>query len=288
LKKAEKKRLAEDFGFSLAMLRSNKELSRLFDRAVDQTWAPDRFVAAVRSTKWYKRNSESERNAQVQKKADPATYKANVKQTAARVRILARELGSQAPSERLGKIAENAYKNGWDDNQLRRLLSDTIRYGNDGRMEGQAGEWERQWREYAKQMGVTRSRKWYRNQARRAVKGTATPEEIQANIMRQAQSAYPQFKGRIQAGETLEDIAEPYRQVAGELLERDPEAFGLRASLMQRALNQRNKDGQPTSMNLENFRDLVRQDSRWKYTDNAKEAGDATVRALGQMFGKIS
>src|SRR5690606_40066207 len=58
--------------------------------------------------------------------------------------------------------------------------------------------------------------------------------------------------------DALPIFAEPYRQVAGELLERDPEAFALRNSLMQRALNQRNKDGQPTSMNLENFKDLVR------------------------------
>lgn len=287
MKKSEKRRLAEDFGFSLAFLRSNKELSKIFDRAVENTWDPARFVSAVRSTKWYKNNSEAQRNAQLQRKADPASYEANVAQTAARVRILARELGSQASAERLGDIARRAYNQAWDDNQLRRFLADTVRYADDGRMEGQAGEWERQWREYATQMGVERSRKWYRDNAQRAVRGTRTPEEIQSDIMRQAQSTYPQFSKRIQGGETLYDIAEPYRQIAGELLERDPSAFGIRNSLLQKGLNMR-KDGQPSSMTLEEFKDVVRQDSRWKYTDNAKEAGDAVVRSLGTMFGRIS
>lgn len=284
---ANNRKLAEDYGFNLAMLRSNKELNRLFKKAVDETWAPDRFIAKVRGTKWYKRTSEQRRNAQLQEKADPATYKANVKQTNARVRILARELGSQASGERLGRIAERAYRNGWDDNQLRRLLADTIRYADDGRLEGQAGEWERQWREYAKQMGVVRSRKWYMLQARKAIRGGVTPEEVQGNILSQARSTYPQFAGRMRAGETLEEIAEPYRQIAGELLERDPSAFGLRADLMQKAMNGR-KDGQPTSLTLEEFKDVVRQDARWVHTDNAKSAADSVVKSLGQMFGKIS
>lgn len=285
---AKKKELAESYGFNLGMLRSNPELNRLFEKAVDETWAPDRFVAAVRGTKWYKKTSESARNAQVQKRSDPATYNANVQQTGARVRILARELGSQASSSALGKIAEQAYQNGWDDNQLRRMLSSTIKAAGDGRMEGQAGEWERQWREYAASMGVNNSRDWYTRQARRAIKGTATPEEIQANITRQAQSRYPHLAGRMDAGETLADIAEPYRQMAGEILERPAELFNLNNAMVQKALNSRDGRGQPTTMTLFEFQDELRKDSRWKYTDNAKSAADGVAKALGQMFGKIS
>lgn len=283
-----KQLLAESYGFSAAMLNSNPELKRLFNKAVKENWAPDMFVARVRGTKWYKKTSETVRNAQVQKKSDPGTYKAQVDQQNARVTILARELGSQMPAKAIRKMAETAYQHGWDDNQLRRHLAASVRRTSAGLLEGQAGEWERQWREYAGSMGLSYTPYQYGTWARKATKGSMTPEDVLGLMQHAAKSRYPQFAGRIAKGESMDDIAQPYRQTIGELLEVDPASIPLSGRLLQKGLNQRTKKGDPTSMPLYKFEDVVRQDPRWRQTDNAKKSGDEMVRQLGTLFGKVA
>lgn len=278
--------LAAQYGFALSVLNSNSELSRLFNRAVRETWTPDRFIAQVRGTTWYKKNSESERAAQIQKAADPASYQQGLQQVKARVRLLATEYGAVVNSNILNRISSMAYTQNLDDNQLRRQLANYVKF-TDGRLIGQAGQAEREFRSYADAMGIGVSNAWIKTRASRVVRGSTTVEDALSELTQKASSRYPQFKDRFKAGETLEDIAAPYKQSVADILEINPEAIKIRDKIIQKGLSAPTESGKPPrEMALWEYEDTLRRDSRWKYTDNANAQMADVASTLGQFFGK--
>lgn len=280
--------LSEQYGFAYSMLRSNDELYSLFKRAVSQTWDQDRIMTEVRGTKWYRRNSESQRNAEALKATDPATYKQGLQQQRVRVRMMAVELGARISSKRIRELADHVYAGGWDDNQLRQTLGRFIRF-TDGRMMGQAGAMTQEWNQYADQMGMKYGHGQMKVWASRVAQGKMTPQDVLSRIQEAAASKYVGFADRIKAGETVASVAEPYKQSMAEVLELNPEDLNIRTSKwLKRALMAKNADGRPEPMALWEFEDKLRHDPRWNSTDNAQDTLMETGRQVLRDFGLTS
>lgn len=279
--------LAANYGFAMAVLNSNPELKKLFDKAVAQTYTPERFQAELRNTQWFQKNGEAWRNAAIQKSADPATFKANVNQVRTRLGMVAVELGARAPGGALDKMAETAYMFGWDDNQIRRSLSQYVSH-TDGRLLGQAGQMEREIRAYADQMGLgissARATRWIET----IIAGRGTFDDFKAQIAKESASAFPHLADRINAGETLADIAEPYRQTMAQLLEVNPEGLSLKDPTIRKALAFTDQSGKPVMRTLYDFENDLRSDKRWLKTKNAQDAALGTVNRVLRDMGVIS
>lgn len=274
--------LAARYGFAVAVLNSDPELKALFKKAVAATWTPERFQAEIRASKWYQTHGEAWRNAVTQKAADPATYASNLEQVKARLGILASELGAVMTGDILTDMAESAYMFGWDDNQLRQSMSTYVEY-TDGRLLGQAGQWEDQLREYAAAMGVTISDETILNNVQAAVAGESTISDALGNIKQVAKSAFPHLAERLDAGETVKDIASPYMQSMSSLLEMSPSQVSLQDPTIRQALAYTTQTG-PALRTLYDFENDLRKDSRWKKTKNAQdEAMNKTNRVLSDM-----
>lgn len=275
--------LASQYGYAMAVLDSNPELKNLFKTAVAETWTADKFQAKLRATNWYKTTSETARNAQVLKSTDPKTYTANVAQVRSRMTILASEYGAQITQSALSKLAESAYQFGWDDNQIRQRMASYIKFSK-GTMQGAAGQWEREWRSYADDMGLSYSNKQLASWAKTVASGNATVEDVKARIAQAAQAAFPHLKDRIQAGETIATIAEPYRQSMSTLLEINPEAVTMKDPTIRKALAAKGADGKVTTATLYDFEIGLRNDKRWLKTNNAQdEVMNTTRRVLTDM-----
>lgn len=279
--------LAARYGFALAVLNSDPELKGLFNKAVSQTWTADRFQAELRATKWYQTHGEAWRNAAIQKAADPATYNNNVAQVRARLGMMASEVGSLASPSALDSMAQTAYQFGWDDNQLRLHLAASIQYEN-GRLQGQAGQWEADWREYAASQGLNYSDAQYEHWARVVGKGEATSQDVISQMRETAASAFPHLADRLRAGETVQSIAEPYRQTMASLLEMNPDAIGLSDPSIKKALASKDDKGQPALKTLWQFENDVRSDERWLKTQNAQNQAMSVTRKILNDFGLVS
>lgn len=278
--------LAAQYGFTLAVLKSDSELYSIFKKATSQTWSASRFQAEVRASKWYQNHSEAWRNAAIQKEADPETYAARLSQVKVRVGMMATEYGASMTSKALNSLAEKAYQLGWDDNQLRRQLATYVWY-TDGRMLGQAGQIETELRDYAASMGVKVSDSTILAQTRRAIKGVATVEEAMSSIRETAISAFPHLADRLRQGETVEEIASPYKQTMASLLELNPTAITLSDPTLRGALAQKSDKG-PVLQTLYDFEDSLRKDKRWLKTQNAQDAGIGVASGLLRDWGLIS
>lgn len=276
--------LAAQYGFALATLHSDKELSRWFNKAVKENWTPDRMQAELRATDWYQDHSDTWRKAVAQKAADPKTYQAQVAQVKTRIAMMASEYGAVISGKTLAQFAENAYQLGWDDNQVRNNLGTYVNYTSKGTLTGAAAGYEDDVRAYARSMGVRLSDASILSNVRHVVEGRSTIDSVKATIQKTAASAFPQFADRLEAGETLQDIASPYQQTMASILELNPQALDVYDPTIRGALSSKTADGKPAAKTLYDFEQDLRSDKRWLKTDNARDSlVDTGSQVLKQM-----
>lgn len=277
--------LAEQYGWAQAVLNSDPELAKLFKEAVAGQWSPERFQAKLRATKWYQSRSESARQADILKKADPQTYNANVEQLMAEMRQQAGQLGATLDEGKLRWRAEQAYRLGWNQVQITSVLAQYVT-AKDGVMKGVAGQTAEALRAAAYANGVRYSDDWFVKAAKSVVSGNTSPEDWEQQIRKQAASAWPTFSEQIMAGQNMMDVASPYRQSMSALLEINDADVDLFDPTIRSALARRDpKTGQATAQSLWEFENGLRKDTRWLKTNNARESLMGVTRAVLSDWG---
>lgn len=283
--------LAASYGWAYGFLKSNKELRGLFDRAVKDSWSADKFQAKLRDTNWWKKNSDTMRKAQAEKQTDPATYNAKVSAVKVQVQQLAAEMGASIPPGKLGKIVEQVITTGLDEAGLRNVLGGYITFQKNGStLNGEAGQYENNIRQFAYTNGVSLDKQAIKNQAQLIARGMATEQDFKNQIVNQAISLYPGYAQQLQAGQTMMDIASPYMQTMAEDLEIPYTQIKLTDPLIKRALNGVNNQGKPVGLDATSFQQLIRNDPRWRKTSGAQDGVMATglkvLRDMGMIGGQ--
>ena len=102
----------------------------------------------------------------------------------------------------------------------------------------------------------------------------ASLEDFNQKIRNYAKAAVPEWaKKLIDQGSDLTDIISPYRATMADELELPYTSIDVTDSVIQNALS--------SNMSLAEMRKQLRQDSRWQYTDRAKESvSDAALKVL--------
>lgn len=277
--------LAQQYGFAWSVLNSNAELKALFNKAVEIGYEPDKFIAELRSTDWYQNNSETWRSAQILKSADPATYNSQVQQVRTRMNMMASEMGANV-WQVLDKMAESAFQLGWDDNQIRQALSQYINITGDA-VYGQANQWMEELRARALDQGIRLGDETMQNWVRRIAGGYETLDGYLSEVNEMAVSAYPHLAERLRAGQTVADIASPYRQTMAALFERVPDEVSLWDPTIRSAMSQIGQDGKPNLQSLHDFEVGLRKDTRWLKTANARDAAMGTTRKILSDWGLV-
>lgn len=272
---------AANYGWSFAFLNSIPEVKKIFDQAVAGTWSADKFQASLRDTNWWKTNSDTMRQAQMAKKTDPATWNATMEATKLQVQMLASEMGAAVPTGQLAKIADSVASSGMDEDQIRQVLGQYVTFSKDGTMTGEAGMHAYTMKQFAHANGISIDDQTLKNQAALVVKKLATTQDFESQIREQAKSAYPGYAAQIDAGQNMQDIAQPYIQTMAKELEIPATSLDMQDPTIKSAMNGLNKDGKPTGKNLLDFETQLRNDPRWSKT---KGAQDQTMQVANQVL----
>lgn len=278
---------AELYGFVEALLDSNKELRKLFDRAVKGQWTADKFQAELRDTKWFKTHSASEREFLTLRFGDPKTAKQKLDQAYVKVRQMAAQLGLVESPDLLKKMnswAYNVVAKGWDEGMLRNEIGKFVYFNKS--LQGEGGETQMKLKELAYDMGVTMSSSWYAEKSRNVIRGLATIQDYEDEIRKQAKAMYPQFSKQIDAGQTVAEIASPYLQSMQNILELPVGGISVQDKTIKSALQNKNKlTGQTEIMPLWQFENQLRSDPRWKKTQNAQNSMMQVAHQVLSDFG---
>lgn len=283
--------LAEQYGFVAGLLNSNPELKKLFAKATSGQWTTEKFQAELRDTKWWKSHSSEEREFLVLKFGDPKTADQKLSQSYIAIRQLAAQIGLRVDKSNVDWIRTLAYNQvakGWTDAQLRNAIGQKIVFSQNGKMvlQGEAGEAYEKIKAYALNMGVTMSHYWIGSAARDIARGLGTEEEYQSKIREQAKALYPTWQKQIEAGQTVADIASPYLSSMQNILEIPQGSITLDDKTIKSALQNKNKvTGQSEVMPLWQFENQLRNDPRWKGTQNAQNGMMQVAHQVLADFG---
>lgn len=94
-----------------------------------------------------------------------------------------------------------------------------------------------------------------------------------------AQGSPDYVKNLLQQGYDLEQIYAPYKNVMSQILELNPDEIDLNDGTLRGAI------GQDKEMNIYDFKKALRKDSRWQYTENAREEVANSVLGVLRDFG---
>lgn len=288
--------MASQYGWALAVLRSNPELSKLFDRAVNGTFSSQRFIAELRNTKWYKTRGETARQNEVLRNADPAEYKRRASQMRAQVSAQYRQMFGGAPSETLLKSMTNmAFMGGYSTEEINELIgkSYNVAAGMKHGIGGTLGEAERQIRSAVEDYGLDMGEPWVARQLNYIATGRTDTTAVANYLQKQAISKYGAYKDELENGMTMKDIAEPFRQLMAKTLELSDKSISIADPSVQKALAYREpakggKPGAPAQMPLWQFESGLKNDKRWLGTQNAQDSVMAAGRKVLADFGLTS
>ena len=289
------------YGWSTAVLNSNSELAKLFRTAREQKFNQQRFVAALRGTNWYRQHSESVRQAQILAKADPTEYAQRVKAAAAQISdqyyaMTGRRMGGPTSMH----LGQQAFTYGLNDAEVNDIVHNTVSSATllrTGGLGGTLGTAEQQLRQASEDYGITLSPTYMMNTLNNiAWQNTDATAEID-KIRRMAVSRYPQYADQLNAGGTIKDIAEEYKQLMSKTLEIPDTSIGITDKQIQGALTYRpktaaegaNSSGHaptaPTGMPLWMFEQQLKNDPRWLKTKGAQDAVMAAGRQVLSDMG---
>jgi hypothetical protein len=276
--------LAETYGMSYSFFKSQPELMKMLKGAVAGQWTADKFQAEVKNTGWWKKTSDTARQAQITQKTDPATYKASMEAARVAAQQMAVKAGAVLSDKNAEKLAKNMVWYGWDDAQVSNFLGQYIKFGKDQVLGGEAGQVAAAIKQEAYKNGVAVTKQSLLNNAQYVVRGLTSVEKIKASLQQQAAGLYPAFAEQIKAGANVQDLAQPYIQVVAQELGLPETDVSVFSPKVKQAINRSNAQGQPEAMNLDQFTQLVRNDPAWrKQPDVADKAMSIGRQVLAQM-----
>jgi NlpC/P60 family len=276
--------LAETYGMSYSFFKSQPELMKMLKGAVAGQWTAEKFQAEVKNTGWWKKTSDTARQAQITQKTDPATYKASMEAARVAAREMAVKAGAVLSDKNTEKLAKNMVWYGWDDAQVSNFLGQYIKFGKDEVLGGEAGQVAAAIKQEAYKNGVAVTKQSLLNNAQYVVRGLTSVEKIKASLQQQAAGLYPAFAEQIKAGANVQDLAQPYIQVVAQELGLPETDVSVFSPKVKEAINRSNAQGQPEAMGLDQFTQLVRNDPAWrKQPDVADRAMSIGRQVLAQM-----
>jgi hypothetical protein len=205
--------------------------------------------------------------------------------TSSQLLQLARQMGAHLTGAQLSKLSENAVKFGWTPEQQRNAMLSFLSANKDGSWSGEAGTAATRYKQIADDYGITLSTSQLGSFVKETIKGSMNDATVVQWAAAQAASRYPALAQQLKAGQTLRELASPYIQSYGEVLELNPETIKLSDRLIQQALTAKDAKGQPAVKSVWQFEQDLRNDPRWNKTQRAQDDVMSTARKVLQDFG---
>ena len=297
----------QSYGYVATLANSVPDIKKTLNQAIAGNWSPQRFQDQLQTTNWWKQNSDTAKKMIALSKADPAEYNQQLKNAENHVMRLAASLGVPISASFAQNLARQDLFQGLDDEAMTATLAANWHPTQmTAGMGGKSVELIQQAQALASQYGVKVTGSWIDKEVQAALKNNTGVEGIQAALTDLAISAFPTLEKQLRAGQTVQQIAQPYIAQMAATLEVPDSQIQLTDPMIQKALNgqlpaadtatgtkaQGGVGAKPAAATaatapttLYDFTNALRADPRWDKTDNAKASAYTMLHQLGQTFG---
>ena len=300
LTEAEKRLFAERYSYAYGLFVNNKELMNLLRTAIRENWTNTRFASAIQSSKWYQKNDNNKRLAQAAEASDKASFDTTIsgiaKRLSDRIAFYTGERIS-ATDPKLVERAKKLYRDNFRDweNELDNTVKAeylTLQKNPDNIFDlgGVLGRYQDTFMAEGRNYGQRITEDMAATYAMQVAKGDLTEDDIIDKIRRQAANMYPGYKDLIMQGVDVNQVADTYRGWAASLFEVDEDQIDISdpngiGRYISDALTYKDEKGNYASMPLGAFKQQLRNDPRWQYTENARNAYLDFGTELLRQFG---
>lgn len=282
--------IRRNFGF-MAWALDDPEIGPLLRQGITEGWDLPTLQGRLEQTNVWKTTSAAQRDWRRIKATDPAQAEARIGQTLDQVNNMAASAGIQITPERARQIAEQFQSDGWSPLQLQNAVGSEFHY-TPGAQKGTIGKAEDTIKQIAASYLVPLSDSTLADWERQIAQGTAAdPEVFRQYIVDQAKGLFPTLAKQLDAGLTVQQLAEPYRQIAAGELDITPESIDFTQPKWNKALNTPTdpKTGERGMMGLYDWQRTIRSDDAygWRYTKKANDTMFGFENSLLQALGKV-
>lgn len=291
------------------IFRLDDDLGKLLVQAVDQKWTVDRWNKEIENTNWWRKNSANVRQRLVQfgnyddllkqdqdvSKSDYGLWLSKKKgQLKADAQSIA---GVAITDQQAEEIAKKIYLGFLDDDEnairafLVPLIGKTTSIVGGKTITGYAGQ---ALKDYQTLQAIAKANGMSLAQILPGISATTTGGDLEEAVLEKialgeldvnrisqdarmmAAIGQPEFvRNLLGQGYDLDQIYSPYKNTMAAVLELNPEQIDLNDPTLRSAISDKGET------NLYDFQRALRKDSRWQYTQNARqEVGDITLNVL--------
>lgn len=299
------KQMRERFGYALDFFKSDASLNRIYEQAKKERWDQTNFQAALRQTTWYKQRTVSQRSFDETYYKDQATYRDNINDRRTALVRQAQAMGVNVADPAFTKwldgtpakgkakavlgAAANAVRNDANDGEIQGMLASYWYKGYQGNpaaninkntLTGEAANTASQLRTLAHQYGYPAGDDWLEKNTYSVLNGTSDVRSHQETMRNWASNQYKAVADRIQGGETVDDILDPYRQVAASMLGSDKAAMRPDDPKWTAAISG------PEVLTLDDWRVKVRTGKQYGWDTSVNAQGEAyrMAQSLRSIF----
>lgn len=280
----------ELYGGYFAIVQSVPELRSLLEQAYNQKWSRERFEYELRQTSWWKTNADSARQWDLQSQMDPASAAQRVESRFAELKALAMDqYGVAIADSVLRRLATDSLRLGWSQQLITNAIGIEVLRTPGGLSQLAAGFLGQSLRTTAKEYGVPLSDSVSNDWITQIASGNQTRQTFQTYIVDSAKRLYPSIAKDIDAGSTFQQIVDPYRNVAAQILEINPETVDFLDPKWTKAVTYGADQGQQRTMTYSEWGDYLRQDRSFGYefTSQAQARAYQVANDLANLFGKV-
>lgn len=291
------------------IFKMDKDLGNLLVRAVNEKWKEDRWDKEIENTNWWRKNSSEVRKrltsfgnysdlksqGQDVSKSDYGLWLSKKKRALqADARTLAGYALTDAEAE---DIAKKIYLGFLDDdeNAIRAFLvpfiGKTTSIVNGAKITGYSGQ---ALKDYQTLQSIAKANGLSLKDILPGISATTTGGDLEEAVLEKialgeldvnrisqdarnlAAIGQPEFvRGLLNQGYDLDQVYSPYKNAMANVLELNPEQISLNDPTLRSAISDKGET------NLYDFQRALRKDSRWQYTQNARqEVSDITLNVL--------
>lgn len=278
----------EQYGGYFAIIESVPEIATLIENAVKGDWSDAKFDYELKQTNWFKTNSASARTWDTLKQTDPASAQQQIDARSNDIRTLASNLGVNFDDATISRLSENSLRGGWDEQTLQNSVgAEAVK--NTGTMSQlSTGFFGQQLKEIAAKYGVSLSDETFNGWVNNIATGKDNIQSFNNYALNTAKALYPGISAQLDAGQTFQQITDPYRQTAARILEINPETIDFADPRWAQAVTFTTDKGEARPMNYNEWGKYLRNTRSfgYEYTSEAKQRAFEVTNQLANLFGK--
>jgi hypothetical protein len=279
------------FGWIADVYESVPEIQSILNKAVKEKWTEDRFKNSIISTDWWKTKDAKERAFEQQQITDPTTLQNNINTARLNVEKYLSLKGYSLGEDQLNSLATQAYKFGWDQNEIERFVgAEVIRSGASGTGQSiQQGRDMTVVNDLAAAYGLKLPEATKQRYLNGLIDGSLSQQQVQDSMRADAMNLYPALRDQFERGRTLEDATAVYREIASRTLNIDPTSIDFTdGSKWGKLLSYQDETKNETRMmNVNEWTRFLRTTDEWQETDEAKKIYRDLGSNLLRAFGKV-